>query len=71
MTSVEEGGVGNQSVTYTYTIKNTSSASTDPVTLTSVSDEQARQLAAPMQSGDGQRRQRVSAPGATVTFTET
>ena len=24
VTSVEEGGVGNQSVTYTYTIKNTS-----------------------------------------------
>ena len=28
--SVSEGGVGNQSVTYTYVVTNTSSASTDP-----------------------------------------
>src|SRR5204862_7267480 len=36
-TSVSEGGVGSQSVTYSYTVQNTSAASTDPLTV-AVSD---------------------------------
>ena len=44
VTSVEEGGVGNQSVTYTYTIKNTNGSSTDPVTLSSLSDDKLGNL---------------------------
>src|SRR5207249_3797623 len=31
--SVQEGGVGSQTVTYTYTLQNTSQASTDPLTV--------------------------------------
>src|SRR5208282_5570224 len=33
VSSVEEGGVGNQSVTYTYEVTNSSLASTDPLTV--------------------------------------
>ena len=36
--SVLEGGVPPQAVTYTYTVTNTSPATTDPVTITSISD---------------------------------
>ena len=53
VTNVEEGGVGNQSVTYTYTIKNTSSASTDPVTLSSVSDDKLGNLLSNLETANG------------------
>src|SRR5436189_217474 len=36
VSTISEGGVGNQTVVYTYTVKNTSPASTDPVTVTSL-----------------------------------
>ena len=36
--SVPEGGVPPQAVTYTYTVTNTSPATTDPVTITSITD---------------------------------
>ena len=38
VSSVEEGGVGSQSVTYTYTVTNTSPATTDPVTISAIGD---------------------------------
>ena len=37
--SVSEGGVGDQSVTYQYTVTNESSGSTDPLTLTTLVDD--------------------------------
>src|SRR5206468_1248561 len=38
-TSISEGGAGNQAVTYTYVVTNTSVASTDPLTLTALVDD--------------------------------
>src|SRR5258708_6907994 len=38
-TTVSEGGVGNQTVTYTYAVTNASPASTDPLTLVSLIDD--------------------------------
>ncbi len=67
--SVEEGGVGNQSVTYTYTITNASLASTDPVTLTSVMDTKLGNLLADAEAANGNSA--VLAAGASLTFTET
>src|SRR5436853_575871 len=42
VSSVTEGGVGSQSVTYTYTVTNTSAATTDSVTLICVLDDGLR-----------------------------
>ena len=42
--SVPEGGVPSQSVTYTFVVTNTSIATTDPITLTSLSDTYAGNL---------------------------
>ncbi|MEK6736555.1 MAG: hypothetical protein AABY47_08295, partial [Pseudomonadota bacterium] len=39
--TVQEGGVDGQTVTYTYVLTNTSAASTDPLTIISLSDNQA------------------------------
>src|SRR5207237_532014 len=67
--SISEGGVGNQTVTYTYVITNTSPASTDPVTLTSVIDDKVGNLLAAAIAANGGSA--VLAPGASVTFTAT
>jgi hypothetical protein len=68
VTSVSEGGVGSQSVTYTYTIKNTSSASTDPVTITSVVDDKLGDLTSAALAANG-GNPIVLAPGASFMFT--
>ena len=65
--SINEGGVGNQDVTYTYTVKNTSPASTDPVTVTSLVDDKAGDLLAAFTAANGGSA--VLAPGASVSFT--
>ncbi len=44
--SVPEGGVGNQKVKYTYTVSNTSPASTDPITVSAIGDNSGSLLAA-------------------------
>src|SRR5438034_1377430 len=54
--------MGSQAVTYTYTVTNTSAATTDPVTLTSVLDDDLGQvLGAPV----------TLAPGQSYTFSVT
>src|SRR6185436_8627260 len=68
-TSVSEGGIGSQSVTYTYTVTNTSPASTDPVTVTSLVDDKAGNLLAAFVAANGGSA--VLAPGAFATFTFT
>ncbi|HZM78927.1 MAG TPA: hypothetical protein VFC19_24630, partial [Candidatus Limnocylindrales bacterium] len=67
--SINEGGVGNQNVTYTYTVHNTSLASTDPVTVTSLADDKAGDLLAAFIAANGGSA--VLAPGASVTFSVT
>ena len=64
MSSVLEGTSG-QTVTYTYTVHNTSPASTDPVTISAISDSSGSVMAAFMAAnGDSD----TIAYGATVTF---
>ena len=46
VSSVPEGGVGNQSVTYTYTVTNTSQASDDAVTISEIGDNSGSLLTA-------------------------
>src|SRR5262249_13565801 len=59
VSSVSEGGAGNQSVIYAYTVTNTSPASTDPVTISSVNDSVLGELlTAPI----------TLAPGASITL---
>ena len=65
-TSVSEGGVGSQSVTYTFTVTNTSPASTDPVTISAIADNSGSLLAAFKAANGGSA---TIAYGATVSFT--
>src|SRR5213078_186660 len=67
--SVQEGGVGSQSVTYSYTVSNTSAASTDALTLSSILDDKVGDLLAAFQAANGGSA--VLAAGASVTFTAT
>src|SRR6476620_10367162 len=48
--SVSEGGVGSQSVTYSYTVTNTSAARTDPLTVSSIVDDKVGELLAAFQA---------------------
>src|SRR5262249_30249704 len=64
---VQENGLGNQTVTYTFTVTNTSAASTDPVTIQSLSDNVLGALAGSGTCGVGT----TLAPGASCTFTVT
>src|SRR5262249_5947926 len=66
-TSVSEGGVGNQTVTYTYTVTNTSPASTDPVSILTLTDSQLGVLTGSPTCQVGT----VLAPGASCSFTKT
>ena len=68
--TVEEGGVGSQSVTYTYTITNTSAASTDPVTVGSVLDDQLGELLGQAETANG-NQPIVLAQNGSFTFTVT
>jgi hypothetical protein len=63
--SLTVGGV----VTYSYTVRNTSAASTDPVTITSLSDDKTGDLLAAFYAANGNSY--VLAPGASITFTST
>jgi Ca2+-binding RTX toxin-like protein len=65
--SVAEGGIGNQSVTYTFTIKNTSPGSTDPITVTAIGDTFGNLLPAAQAQNGGNPI--VLVPGASFTFT--
>ena len=65
--SVPEGGVPPQAVTYTYTVTNTSPATTDPVTITSISDSNDGSLMTQFKAANGAGA--TIAYGATVTFT--
>ena len=69
-TFVYEGTAG-QTITFTFTITNTSLASTDPVTLTSVSDtdNQLGDLLADAIAANGGSAELM--PGASLTFTKT
>src|SRR5262249_13647676 len=67
--SISEGGVGGQAVTYTYSVTNTSLATTDPVTLTSLADDKVGDLMAAFVAANGDSA--VLADGATVTFAVT
>src|SRR5207245_434099 len=67
--SLSEGDVGVQSVSYTYTVTNTSPASTDPVTITSLSDDKAGNLLGAFLAANGGSN--VLAVGASVTFSGT
>src|SRR5262249_49499384 len=66
-TTISEGGVGNQTVTYTYRSTESSAATTDPVTIQSLSDSQLGGLtgSATCQVGT------VLAKGASCSFTVT
>src|SRR5207237_371993 len=69
VSTISEGGVGNQTVVYTYTVKNTSPASTDTVTVTSLSDDKAAGALAAFYAANGNSYD--LAPGQSVTFTLT
>src|SRR5205807_917321 len=66
--TISEGGVGNQTVVYTYTVKNTSNSS-DPVTITSLSDDKVAGALAAFYAANGDSY--VLNPGQVVTFTLT
>ncbi len=68
VSSVQEGGVGNQSVKYTYTVTNTSPASTDPITVSAISDNSGSLLAAFEAANGGSA---TIAYGASVSFSVT
>jgi hypothetical protein len=68
VSSVSEGGAGNQQVKYTYTLTNTSQASTDPVTVTSVSGDRGSLLGAFEAANGGSAKLTY---GACVTFSVT
>src|SRR5438067_1227912 len=65
--SLSEGGVGVQSVTYTYTVTNTSPASTDPVTIPSLPSVPTRRSSDLFRAANGNSN--VLGSGASVTFT--
>src|SRR5262249_45606003 len=67
--SVSEGGVGDQTVTYTYVVKNTSTATTDSITVTSLTDDKLPNvdLLAAFKAANGGSD--TLAYGASVTFT--
>ena len=67
MASVPEGGVPPQAVTYTYTVTNASPATTDPVTITSISDANDGSLMTQFKAANSGSA--TIAYGATVTFT--
>jgi hypothetical protein len=66
--SVQEGGVGNQSVKYTYKVTNTSPASTDPITVSAIGDNTGSLLSAFEAANGGSA---TIADGASVTFSVT
>jgi hypothetical protein len=68
VSSVPEGGVGNQTVKYTYTVNNISTASTDPITLSAISDNSGSLLAAFEAANGGSA---TIAHGASVSFSVT
>ena len=68
-TAVAEGGVNGQTVTYTYVLTNTSEASTDPLTVLSLVDDQAGDILEAgtlVDDGDGDA---LLAPGESWTYT--
>ena len=67
--AVQEGGVDGQTVTYTYVLTNTSEASTDPLTVLSLVDDQAGDILEAgtlVDDGDGDA---LLAPGESWTYT--
>src|SRR2546423_1617627 len=67
--SVQEGGVGSQSVTYSYTVSNTSAATTDHPTVSPLLDDNVGDLLAAFKAANGGSA--VLAPGASVPYTAT
>src|SRR5262249_53400915 len=66
VSTISEGGVGNQTGKRTYTVTNTSAATTDPVTITSLFDDKVGDLLDAFKAANGGSP--VLAPGQAVTF---